>query len=152
MSLAMGSVIVKNIINVMVNMYGIKEYGLDFMGFRVNNIKDLSYHHLIISKEKGGKETVENGAILIKPAHKYLHFIENNNKSIFKKITDQMIIENRKGVIDLDNLVIIDRLLLEFEEEQKNEIKKRYPIRFLREIDRDILDNIDKYELKKNLR
>ena len=139
------------IINLMVNMYKVKEYGLDFMGYRVSNIKDLSYHHLIIPKEMGGKETVENGAILLKASHKYLHYIESNNKSLFKEITNQMIIENRKGYIDLENLAIIDQLLLEFEKVNKNEIKNRYPTRFLREIDKDILDNIDNYELKKNL-
>ena len=136
----------------MVNTYGIREYGLDFLGYRVTNIRDLSYHHLIIPKELGGEETVENGAILLKKSHHYLHLIEKYDKELFKQITEQMIIENRKGYIDLENLVIIDKLMLLFENDNKILLKKYdYPIRFLREVDKDILDNINKYELKKNL-
>ena len=139
------------IINLMVNEYGIRDFGLDFMGFIVTDIKDLSYHHLIVPKRSGGKETVENGAILIIAAHRLLHFIEEKNNKIYKEIRHQMILENKKGQIDLQNLVIIDRLLLEFEQKYKSEIKEKYPARYLRTVDKDILNNIDKYELKKNL-
>jgi hypothetical protein len=140
----------KKIINLMVNMFGIREYGLDFMGFRVTDWKKITYHHLIIKEELGGKKTVNNGVILIDDSHKYLNFIEKKDKEIFDKITFQLILENRKRRINLENLIIIDKLLLEFEKKYKLN-RNIYPTRFLREIDKDILDNIDKYELKKNL-
>ena len=63
----------------MVDKYKLRDYGLDFMGYVINSSKDVTYHHLVISKRNGGKETVKNGAILIKNSHKYLHLIERDD-------------------------------------------------------------------------
>ena len=138
-----------DVINLMVNEYNIRTYGLDFMGYVINNPKELTYHHLIIQKKHGGKKTKENGAILLKKAHKYLHFIEKKDKELFQKITKELIKENRSGNIDLNILANINTLLLEFE--KKNKVNEIYKNRFLRQIDGDVLKNINKYELKKNL-
>lgn len=142
----------KKIKNLMINKYKINEFGLDFMGYRVNSPSDLTFHHLIIKKSNGGKEEIKNGALLIKESHKYLHYIEKKDKEIFDKIINELIIENKMGVINLSSLVNIDKLLYEFELKEKNHrFLRNLPKRFLRVIDIDLLNDIDKYELKKNL-
>ena len=144
----------KEIVRLMINKYNLREYGLDFMGYRITRSRNLTYHHLINKQKNNGKSTIENGAILLKNSHFYLNVIEKENYNIFKKITKEMIIENQKGEIDLINLYNIDQLLLEFEEKYYDKYKFMVPDiyrnRFLREIDKDVLDNIDKYELKKS--
>lgn len=141
-----------NIKNLMINKYKVNEYGLDFMGYRVTNPNDLSFHHLIIKKKDGGKEIIKNGALLLKESHRYLHYIEKKDKETFDKVTNELILENKKGIINLENLVNIDKFLYEFELKEKNhKIIKNLPKRFLRLIDVDLLNDIDKYEIKKNL-
>ena len=145
----------KSIVNLMVNKYELNKYGLDFMGYRITNSKQLTYHHLLIQNKNGGKETLENGAILTKNAHRYLNYIERRNYDLFKAINKEMIIENQNGHISLDNIINIDRLLSEFEiellEKHNTKVIDCYKKRFLQEIDKDLFDNIEKYELKKDL-
>ena len=38
----------KEITKIMINDFNIKKLGYDFMGYKVNRTKDLSFHHLII--------------------------------------------------------------------------------------------------------
>lgn len=145
----------KKIINLMINKYNINKIGLDFMGYRVTSPKDLSYHHLIIEKKDGGKETIENGAPLNKISHRYLNLIERTNYNIFKQINNEMIKENKQGFISIINLYKIDILLLKFEKEylkkKKVNVLDIYRKRYLRELNPEILQEIDKYELKKDL-
>ena len=139
----------KNIVHLMINKYNLDKFGLDFMGYKIKDSKNLSYHHLIIRKKNGGKETIENGAILTKISHKYLHFIEQTNYQIFKKITEQLILENKCGELKLEYLYEINNFLNDFE--SQNKVQDIYKKRFLNELDKDILNNINKYELKKTL-
>lgn len=133
------------IVNLMVDKYKLRDYGLDFMGYIINSSKDVTYHHLVISKRNGGKETVKNGAILIKNSHKYLHLIERDDYNRYLMIRDLLIEENRKGIIDLTILRDINVLLNEFEE--NNIVNDIYQNRFLKSVDIDILNNIENYKL-----
>lgn len=65
----------------MAELYNINEY--DWMNYKILN--DLTYHH-IIKKEDGGKITVDNGALLTKRAHSYLHQIEKFDPEIYEMI------------------------------------------------------------------
>ena len=145
----------KKIVNLIVNKYNMREYGIDFMGYVINNPKKLTYHHLITPKQYGGEETIENGVVLLRYSHHYLHLIEEYDFKTFEKITKQLIEENVNGKIDLRNLYNIHRYLLEFEKKnihnQKIELFDIYTRRFLSAFDDDVLNNIDKYELKKDL-
>ena len=61
----------------MINIYKIRKLGYDFMGYTFSKPQELSFHHLIVPKRLGGKETIENGAILKQcTSHDYLHRIE----------------------------------------------------------------------------
>lgn len=105
----------RTIIKLMVNEYKIKKF--DFMGYTFDR-EELSYHHLIIPRRLGGRETKDNGAILNGfTSHPYLHAIEQKDVEIFNYITSEMIDENIKGKLDVDNLRRIHDLLLYFERE-----------------------------------
>ena len=87
----------------------------DFMGYELDR-KSASYHHLIIPRRLGGPKTIDNGAVLNgKTAHPYLHLIEGRDYEIFCLITSEMIDQNLKGRLDIENLKRIDMLLKYFE-------------------------------------
>lgn len=115
----------KEITKLMINEFRIKKIGYDFMGYTFVSPTDLSFHHLLVPKDKGGKEESKNGAILVrKTAHDYLHIIEKYDREIFDKITLLMIKENISGKIDLDSIKYINELLLIFEEKHKEDTFK----------------------------
>lgn len=113
------------ITKLMINEFKIMESGIDFMGYSVINPKKLSFHHLIIPKREGGKATIENGAILTRSAHDYLHVIERTERNFFLEITKEMIEENKKHFIDMKNIKIINEILTEFEEKHFEDTLKK---------------------------
>lgn len=105
----------KEITITMINLFKIEE--VDFMGYSINK-STLSYHHLIVPRRLGGPETIDNGAILNRlTSHPYLHIIENRDPEIFFLVTSEMVDENIKRKIDLENLRKINDLLNTFESE-----------------------------------
>lgn len=107
----------KTITRLMINEFKIDQLGYDFMGYSINK-QNASYHHLIIPKRLHGPMRRENGAILNGfVSHPYLHRIEAVDLEIFNLITSEMIDENIKGRIDIENLRKINDLLLFFEKE-----------------------------------
>ena len=107
----------KAITRLMINEFKIADLGIDFMGYFTTK-KNASYHHLIIPKRLHGSMRRENGAILNGfVSHPYLHIIEAVDLEIFNLITSEMIDENIKGRIDIENLRKINDLLLFFEKE-----------------------------------
>ena len=130
----------KEITKIMVNDFKIMKLGMDFMGYHVNRKQDLSYHHLIIPrrhcKEAGLGEgyLYWNGAILRQnTSHDYLHIIEKIDPDIFYKLTSEMIDENIKGRLDIDNLKRIHDLLLYFEREHDHDTSKKGKLLIKRE-------------------
>lgn len=130
----------KEITKIMVNDFKIMKLGMDFMGYHVNRKQDLSYHHLIIPrrhcKEAGLGEgyLYWNGAILRQnTSHDYLHIIEKIDPGIFYELTSEMIDENIKGRLDIDNLKRIHDLLLYFEREHDHDTSKKGKLLIKRE-------------------
>ena len=130
----------KEITKIMVNDFKIMKLGMDFMGYHVNRKQDLSYHHLIIPrrhcKEAGLGEgyLYWNGAILRQnTSHDYLHTIEKIDPDIFYELTSEMIDENIKGRLDIDNLKRIHDLLLYFEREHDHDTSKKGKLLIKRE-------------------
>ena len=124
----------------MVNDFKIMKLGYDFLGYKVNRKQDLSYHHLIIPrrccKEAGLGEgyLYWNGAILRQnTSHDYLHIIEKIDPDIFYELTSEMIDENIKGRLDIDNLKRIHDLLLYFEREHDHDTSKKGKLLIKRE-------------------
>lgn len=113
----------KSVTNIMINLYNLKK--IDFMGYEFTR-RNASYHHLIIPRRLGGKETVENGAVLNgKTSHPYLHRIESVDLDAFNYITSEMIDINIKGYLDFDNLRRIDDVLCQFEKEHCSDTTKK---------------------------
>lgn len=105
----------KYITKMMIEEYNLRD--IDFMGYKFTK-GNASFHHLIIPRRNGGKETIENGAILNgKTSHPYLHLIESFDYDRFLAITSEMIDENILGRIDKDCLKRIDKILKGFEKE-----------------------------------
>ena len=130
----------KEITKIMVNDFKIMKLGYDFLGYKVNRKQDLSFHHLIIQrrhcKEAGLGEgyLYWNGAILRQnTSHDYLHLIENIDPDIFYELTSEMIDENIKGRLDIDNLKRIHDLLLYFEREHDHDTSKKGKLLIKRE-------------------
>ena len=130
----------KEITKIMINDFKIMKFGMDFMGYKVNRKQDLSFHHLIIQrrhcKEAGLGEgyLYWNGAILRQnTSHDYLHLIENIDPDIFYELTSEMIDENIKGRLDIDNLKRIHDLLLYFEREHDHDTSKKGKLLIKRE-------------------
>ena len=130
----------KEITKIMVNDFKIMKLGYDFLGYKVNRKQDLSFHHLIIPrrhcKEAGLGEgyLYWNGAILRQnTSHDYLHLIEKIDPDIFYELTSEMIDENIKGRLDIDNLKRIHDLLLYFEREHDHDTSKKGKLLIKRE-------------------
>lgn len=100
----------------------IKIYNLDklcFMGYTLD--KTASFHH-IVKKCNGGKETIENGAVLNKEAHEYLHIIEYKDIDTYITINNILkIINQQRDKPTIEQYRIISKLLSMFEEEHKED-------------------------------
>lgn len=122
----------KEITKLMIKEYKLMKLGYDFMGYDITNKNNLSFHHLIVPhrncKAMGlGEGYLErNGAILNQnTSHDYLHLIEAKDYDMFLAITSELIDENVKGHLDIDNLRRIHDILECFEREHSNDRSKK---------------------------
>ena len=88
---------------------------MDWLNYRIANKQDLTFHH-IQKREDNGRETIENGALILKHSHQYLHLIEYKDiktydaiNKIFKYINQQRHEPTR------EQREIIEFMLREFE-------------------------------------
>ena len=130
----------KNITEQMIKDFKIMKLGFDFMGYKVDKKQSLSFHHLIIPHRESRNYGIGegylywNGAILRQnTSHDYLHIIEAKDYDLFLAITSEMIDENIKGKIDVDNLKRIRDLLLYFEREHDHDTSKKGKLLIKRE-------------------
>lgn len=122
----------KTITRDMMKDYNIHKLGYDFMGYTFDRREDLSFHHLVVPKRDckavglGEGYLRWNGAILNQnTSHDYLHIIERMDRDTFLRITAEMIEENLKGKLDIDNLKRIRELLLYFEDKYEKETNSK---------------------------
>lgn len=116
----------------MIKEFKIMQLGYDFLGYKVNRKQELSYHHLIIprryckEKDFGEGNFFWNGAILRQDtSHNYLHLIEAKDLDVFMAITSEMIDQNIKGYLDINNLRRIRDMLEYFENKHLFEKSKK---------------------------
>lgn len=92
--------------------------GLDWMNYKLVK-KDLTYHH-VLKKSDGGKETIENGALLMPISHQYLHLIECKDIETYNAINKLFsYINMQKHEPTIQQRVYINYLLSEFERVHK---------------------------------
>lgn len=113
----------REITKLMVNDFNLKKLGYDFAGFHFNRVNELSFHHLIVPHRDsmsfgiGEGYVYWNGAILVQnTSHDYLHLIESVNRPMFLAITDELVLENKQGYVDIDNMRRIHSIMEEFED------------------------------------
>ena len=131
----------KEITKIMVNDFKIMKLGMDFMGYKVTRKEQLSFHHLIIAHKDCKTLRIPsegyvywNGAMLRQnTSHDYAHLIQKIDPEIFYLITSEMIDENIKGRLDIDNLKRIHDLLLYFEREHDHDTSKKGKLLIKRE-------------------
>ena len=51
--------------------------GIDWLGDKISEDNPITYHH-IVKKACGGRKSLDNGALLTKRSHKYLHQVVEN--------------------------------------------------------------------------
>lgn len=86
----------------------------DWMNYKLVK-NDVTYHH-IVKRCDGGKETFENGALLMPIAHQYLHIIEyiDSDTYIFLNRMFKIINEQQREP-NKEQRMIIEAILREFE-------------------------------------
>ena len=113
----------KNITKIMIDQYNVQK--IDWMGYKLNKDNPYTYHH-IVKKEHGGEETIENGAILTKIAHEYLHKIECKDIELYNYINNVLKQINEQGFAPLKRqLLAIDFILRQFEKEHLGDSTKK---------------------------
>ena len=115
----------RKITNIMIHEFNLNKLKYDFAGYTFDRTRQLSFHHLRISKHDCKVLNIPsegylywNGAILRQDtSHDYLHLIEQYDPEIFYLITSEIIDENIKRKLTLDSLRRIRTLLEYFEKE-----------------------------------
>lgn len=98
--------------------------GLDWMNYRITR-NQLTFHH-IIKKSDGGREVVENGAILMSNPHQYLHTIEFADYETYIALNKIFgYINEQKHEPTAEQRQIIEYLLRSFEEEHKEDVTSK---------------------------
>lgn len=130
----------KNVTITMINEFSLRKLRYDFAGYSFKRVEQLSYHHLIISHKDAiamhlpcEGYTRENGAILTQSkdsdSHGYLHVLQQYDYDMFVAVTKELLDENLKGHLDLENLRKIRDILICFEREHCGErTKSGYPL------------------------
>ena len=103
--------------------FNLAELGVDFMGYEYQTKKDFTYHH-ILPKKYGGKTSFENGALLIRTSHSYIHTIESYDFKLFMELSQELKREHQQGEITPQQLEIIAQMLEFFENKFKDSYTK----------------------------
>lgn len=90
---------------------------MDWMGYKLCKENQPTFHH-IVKECDGGKRILDNGAIIGKENHTYLHIVEDRDlemyiylSNILKSINDQRYMPSKR------QLLAIDAILRQFERE-----------------------------------
>lgn len=114
----------KNTTNRLFYDFELHKLGYDFMGYKFDDKKELSYHH-IQPKSYNGKTTYENGSLLVRnTSHNYIHLIEENEFKLFIELSQELIAEHKDGITK-EHLLAIRQMLEYFEGKYKDMYTKR---------------------------
>lgn len=78
----------------MLEIYKPLELGVDWLNYKIVRPRELTFHH-IKEKRNGGKRTLENGAILIRASHNYLHYLDRYYHEHYQDLNDLFLWLNR---------------------------------------------------------
>lgn len=98
-----------------------KPLDLDWLNFKITRENPITYHH-IDKREFGGKKTIDNGALLTRTSHQYLHLIESKEDKLYYAINQLLkLINKQKTPPTQEQRQIMDFLLDEFYKEHYND-------------------------------
>lgn len=121
----------RKILNLMISIYNLN--GIDFMGYKVSKHNPYTYHH-IKKRCMGGCETLENGAILTKVAHTYLHIIESRDLLLYEYINNVLKQVNEQlSAPTEEQLIAVDYALCMFEKEHNRDRSSKGKVLIRRE-------------------
>lgn len=109
--------------NKLYQKFNLEQLGVDFMGYEFDSIKDFTYHH-IQPKNYGGKTTFDNGALLIKDSHSYIHTIESYDFKLFIELSQELKNEHIDGITK-EHLIAIRQMLEFFENKFEYQYTKK---------------------------
>lgn len=113
----------KSITKEMLKIY-VPVSNLDWLNYSIIN-KDLTYHH-IIKKCDGGKESFDNGAILMAIGHQYLHLIEHIDIDTYICINKIFLIINKQQCEPTkDQREILEYILRDFEYKHRDDVNSK---------------------------
>lgn len=106
-----------------------KPLDLDWLNFKITRENPITYHH-IDKREFGGKKTIDNGALLTRTSHQYLHLIESKEDKLYYAINQLLkLINKQKTPPTQEQRQIMDYLLDEFyKEHSKDKNAKGKPL------------------------
>ena len=94
---------------------------LDWLNYKIVRKGDMTFHH-ILKREHGGKEVIDNGALLmpVASAHQYLHLIECKEKDIYIALNKLFkMVNSQKHEPTYEQRQFVEYLLKEFESNHK---------------------------------
>ena len=98
---------------------------LDWLNYKIVRKADMTFHH-IIKREHGGKDVIENGALLLPVPHHYLHVIEFRDIETYIAINKIFEIVNKQRYEPTsEQREIIEFLLQQFEGKHKNDTSSK---------------------------
>ena len=118
----------KEVTKLLVEQGNILRLGYDYMGYDINRLESIDFHHLIFPHDYyidiGNDGYLDwNGAPLNHDtSHPYLHVVEKYNFNIFIDITSEIIDQKIVGHPVPKNIRLIDMRLKDFEADWDGEI------------------------------
>ena len=117
---------VKEVTNLILNDFKIRELNHDFMGYSLQKGDIYTYHHFLIPRRQGGPYSYNNGVILaVKTSHPYYHVIECYEPHQAALITSEFLDMKVKGFLDDENLKNIGEILSEFEYKYRDKYTRK---------------------------
>lgn len=100
--------------------------GFDWMNFTLSKNNPYTYHH-IVEKSRGGDKSLDNGAILTKRAHKFLHTLQKvcpdayqDLQNVFVRINASKEPVSQEIIDEIDE--ILKKVLVTYEYEYKKDV------------------------------
>ena len=74
------------IVKEMIRIY--KPKGICWLGYKITKKNPITYHHCITKACDGGKRNLENGALVSKIGHQYLHLTEVYDYEVYRELNN----------------------------------------------------------------
>ena len=99
----------KRVLRIMIDIF--QPEGVDWMNFALAKNNPYNFHH-IVERRNGGEKSIDNGAILTRKAHTFLHMLENICPEAYQDLQEVFIrINGTKRPVTQDIVNEVDRIL-----------------------------------------